>query len=83
MQKVIYLIYEYYFLFNSNYLVYNYYLTIFNFSFHPQDLILRGDVSFGAREQFENEAKMAVRLANFISAFLQVNIAFRKIRKKG
>lgn len=42
------------------------------FSFHPQDLILRGDVSYGAEEQFENEAKMAVRLANFISAFLQV-----------
>lgn len=42
-------------------------------SFHPQDLILRGDVSSGAKEQFENEAKMAVRLANFISAFLQVS----------
>lgn len=41
-------------------------------SFHPQDLILRGDVGYGAKEQFENEAKMAVRLANFISAFLQV-----------
>lgn len=47
-------------------------LIIVFYSFHPQDLILRGDVSFGAKEQFENEAKMAVRLANFISAFLQV-----------
>lgn len=50
-------------------------LSLFNFdffSFHPQDLILRGDVGFGATEQFQNEAKMAVRLANFISAFLQV-----------
>lgn len=43
-----------------------------NFSFHKQDLILHGDISYGVKEQFENEAKMAVRLANFISAFLQV-----------
>lgn len=42
-------------------------------SFAPEDLILRGDVSFGAEEFFENEAKMATRLANFISAFLQVS----------
>lgn len=42
-------------------------------SFHHQDLILPGDVAFGAKEQFQNEAKMAVRLANFISAFMQVN----------
>lgn len=44
------------------------------FSFHPQDLILHGDISYGVREQFENEAKMALRLANFISAFLQVRL---------
>lgn len=43
------------------------------FRYHPQDLILHGDVGYGAEEQFENEAKMAVRLANFISAFLQVS----------
>lgn len=36
-------------------------------------LKLHGDVSFGAEEFFENEAKMATRLANFISAFLQIN----------
>ncbi|XP_055376939.1 uncharacterized protein LOC129609094 [Condylostylus longicornis] len=42
-------------------------------NFHPQDLILRGDIAFGAKSQFENEAKMAVRLANFLSAFLQVS----------
>lgn len=35
--------------------------------------MLRGDISFGAEEFFENEAKMATRLANFISAFLQVS----------
>ena len=29
-------------------------------------------MSYGAEEQFENEALMAVRTANFISAFLQV-----------
>ena len=42
--------------------------------YHPQDLILHGDIGYGAEEQFENEAKMAVRLANFISAFLQVSV---------
>jgi len=42
-------------------------------SYAPQDLMLRGDVSFGAEEFFENEAKMATRLANFISAFLQIS----------
>ncbi|XP_058452752.1 uncharacterized protein LOC131431196 [Malaya genurostris] len=42
-------------------------------NFHPQDLTLNGDMSFGADKQFVNEAKMALRLANFISAFLQVS----------
>jgi hypothetical protein len=42
-------------------------------SYTPQELILHGDIAFGAEEQFVNEAKMAVRLANFISAFLQVS----------
>uniref|UniRef100_U5ENY5 Putative g-protein coupled receptor signaling pathway n=1 Tax=Corethrella appendiculata TaxID=1370023 RepID=U5ENY5_9DIPT len=42
-------------------------------NFHPQDLKLNGDITFGVKEQFENEAKMAVRLANFISAFLQIS----------
>lgn len=42
-------------------------------SFHAQDLVLHGDMMFGATEQFQNEAKMAVRLANFISAFLQIS----------
>lgn len=42
-------------------------------NFHKQDLFLRGDVAYGAKQQYENEAKMAVRLANFISAFLQVS----------
>lgn len=53
----------------------NYENFSFNFSFHKQDLILHGDISYGVKEQFENEAKMAVRLANFISAFLQVIFA--------
>lgn len=43
-----------------------------NFRFHKNDLQLLGDYGFGAHKQFANEAKMAVRLANFISAFLQV-----------
>ncbi|XP_023240491.1 uncharacterized protein LOC111638939 [Centruroides sculpturatus] len=38
----------------------------------PEKLILRGDVAFGKEEQLENEARMALRLANFISAFLQI-----------
>ncbi|ROT73464.1 hypothetical protein C7M84_008129 [Penaeus vannamei] len=40
--------------------------------FHPDDLLLRGDIGFGMDKQFENEARMALRLANFLSAFLQV-----------
>lgn len=37
-----------------------------------EELYLKGDISWGAEKQFENEALMAVRTANFISAFLQV-----------
>ena len=37
-----------------------------------EELNLKGDISWGAEKQFENEALMAVRTANFISAFLQV-----------
>ena len=37
-----------------------------------EELHLKGDLSWGAEEQFKNEALMAVRTANFISAFLQV-----------
>lgn len=42
-------------------------------TFPPDDLILRGDISYGVESQFENEARMALRLANFLSAFLQVS----------
>lgn len=38
----------------------------------PQLLHLRGDIAHGKEKQFENEARMALRLANFISAFMQV-----------
>jgi len=38
----------------------------------PEEINLKGDISWGAEVQFENEALMAVRTANFISAFLQV-----------
>lgn len=41
-------------------------------NFWPDDLVLRGDIGFGMDKQFENEARMALRLANFLSAFLQV-----------
>jgi len=40
--------------------------------FAASDLKLRGDVAYGAEQQFENEARMALRLANFASAFLQI-----------
>jgi hypothetical protein len=33
---------------------------------------LQGDISYGAEVEFENEALMAVRTANFLSGFLQV-----------
>lgn len=42
-------------------------------NYNPDDLILQDDLKYGADEYYQNEAKMAVRLANFISAFLQVN----------
>jgi len=42
-------------------------------NYKPQYLKLHGDVMYGRQEFYENEAKMAVRLANFISAFLQVS----------
>lgn len=45
-------------------------------TFDPDDLILPGDVGFGKENQFENEARMALRLANFLSAFLQVRPYF-------
>ncbi|KAJ8952914.1 hypothetical protein NQ318_006531 [Aromia moschata] len=41
--------------------------------YNPEELRLHGGVMYGAEEFFENEAKMALRLANFISAFLQVS----------
>uniref|UniRef100_A0A182M7C6 GPR158/179 extracellular domain-containing protein n=1 Tax=Anopheles culicifacies TaxID=139723 RepID=A0A182M7C6_9DIPT len=42
-------------------------------NYHPQDLVLTGEFAYEAQKQFENEAKMAIRLANFISAFLQIS----------
>ncbi|KAJ8675045.1 hypothetical protein QAD02_010831 [Eretmocerus hayati] len=39
----------------------------------PEQLKLPGDFSFGAEEFYENEAKMGLRLANFISAFEQLS----------
>lgn len=41
--------------------------------YKPSDLILDGGIQYGAEEYFQNEAKMALRLANFISAFMQVS----------
>lgn len=38
-----------------------------------EQLQLTGDYGFGAREFFSNQARMAARLANFISAFLQIS----------
>lgn len=41
--------------------------------FTKNQLTLHGDIGYGSSEFFENEAKMATRLANFISAFLQIS----------
>ena len=41
--------------------------------FGKEALHLKGDISWGADVQFKNEALMASRLANFISAYLQVS----------
>lgn len=38
----------------------------------PDRLTLRGDIAYGKEEQLENQARMALRLANFISSFLQI-----------
>lgn len=46
--------------------------NVFIYRYDPHELVLTGDFNFGAHDQFINEARMAVRLANFISAFLQV-----------
>ncbi|KAG7213753.1 hypothetical protein KM043_002980 [Ampulex compressa] len=42
-------------------------------NYTEEQLRLNGDIGYGAEEFFENEAKMATRLANFISAFLQIS----------
>lgn len=38
----------------------------------PDKLKMRGDIAFGKERQLENQARMAIRLANFISSFLQL-----------
>lgn len=38
----------------------------------PDRLVLRGDIAYGKEVQLENQARMAIRLANFLSAFLQL-----------
>ncbi|CAG7835947.1 unnamed protein product [Allacma fusca] len=35
-------------------------------------LVLNGDIGYGAQQQFDNEALQAVRLSNFISSYLQI-----------
>lgn len=47
-------------------------ISFFFCSYTAAELRLNADAAYGAEEYFENEAKMAVRLANFYSAFLQV-----------
>lgn len=39
---------------------------------YPEMLKLRPDVAYGKEDQLENEARTALRLANFISSFLQI-----------
>ena len=51
-------------------------------SYPPDHLKLKGDMAFGMEKQFENEARMALRLSNFLSAFLQVNMNLFFIQSK-
>ena len=46
--------------------------SFFRLLYSPDDLILHGDIGHDQEQQFANEARMALRLANFLSAFLQV-----------
>lgn len=43
------------------------------FSYTSEELELPGDMAYGVEEFYENEAKMAARLSNFISSFLQIS----------
>jgi len=45
---------------------------LINIRFTKDELTLNGDIGYGATEQYENEALMAVRLSNFISSYLQI-----------
>ena len=38
---------------------------------------MRGDARYGAEEHFQNEANQALRLAHFLSSFLQVRNRLR------
>ena len=38
----------------------------------PHNLIMAGDVAYGANKQFESEARTALRLSHFLCNFLQV-----------
>ncbi|KAI4503084.1 hypothetical protein M0802_002128 [Mischocyttarus mexicanus] len=42
-------------------------------NYTAEQLTLDGNIDYGAKDFFENEAKMATRLSNFISAFLQIS----------
>jgi len=51
--------------------------------YQKENLVLRDDLAFGKEQQFENQARMALRLANFISGFLQsvhINENFAEFR---
>ncbi len=58
--------------------MFEYKRTFHDFFLNTQNPILKkvqtvqGDISYGAEVEFENEALMAVRTANFLSGFLQV-----------
>ncbi|PVD20991.1 hypothetical protein C0Q70_19155 [Pomacea canaliculata] len=41
------------------------------------NLLLAGDVAYGANKQFEPEARTALRLSHFLSNFLQVSSSLR------
>ena len=39
----------------------------------PHNLVMAGDVAYGAKKQFEHDARTAVRLTHFLCNFLQVS----------
>ncbi len=53
------------------------------YTYKKEDLELPGDVSYGVEKQFSYQARTALRLAHFLSNFLQVSILLQLIEITG